>query len=760
MEESSGCLTSYGNVEYSTRSYVEMPQSGEVNYISTIVGVRGNPVYKGKGIWVSNTHLPNSSTIKVDKDDIRAKRHYVKTLTKEGKEVKIWECGLCGKEFKFQYTLVRHIPTHTDVRNYQCDICPKAFRQLSTLAQHKATHLNMRPFTCDYCKKSFNRISTLISHKKIHYDEKRHVCPYCGKGFHQKGNLRNHMYTHTNERPYKCEICHKGFNQKSNLVCHKVSTHARKILHQCDICSLSFTKPHLYTTHMESVHNIAVKMSKKCEATQLLRQNLESEAQCALVDESNNIIYRLPVSQGNITPRAGRNGRNVASIGTFKQTDSQKENNHGNEILTIVKHIPTEAMNQLEELGQVPFVLLYQPGDSQPKICKAITQPDQYALVHPCSNDISKYFIANSNSLSHKFPIVSTVIQKKDANGRVQTLVLPAGLHPQIVDSYEGANGQNVFAYYKSLNRKINDNFKENISPNLSEQQQKSIENVGVLQQRNKNNRTAVIYTKTQPNIRNSKNFVLTEAQSESKKENYPLPLNIPSMQDPLDHLTTEDPISDDETKYKTNNEDPQFSYVFLPDNTGNTNIENIVMKDANDNYSIDPEWTAAYLNKCTSNLYATQATAALNEVTNPANYDLMKENNFQTSLGYGLLDFGEELNHCCKEESNLESITDINLRKETIKHEVLEPQNNIMTDNPCCDIEPTLFNNLEPLKESLSKYNIDFDGDAFDLFDDCGFSGSLMDNMNNNNVEEDTKNFFNLQQNEEDNFKHSILYF
>ncbi|XP_073979707.1 uncharacterized protein isoform X2 [Rhodnius prolixus] len=685
MEESSGCLTSYGNVEYSTRSYVEMPQSGEVNYISTIVGVRGNPVYKGKGIWVSNTHLPNSSTIKVDKDDIRAKRHYVKTLTKEGKEVKIWECGLCGKEFKFQYTLVRHIPTHTDVRNYQCDICPKAFRQLSTLAQHKATHLNMRPFTCDYCKKSFNRISTLISHKKIHYDEKRHVCPYCGKGFHQKGNLRNHMYTHTNERPYKCEICHKGFNQKSNLVCHKVSTHARKILHQCDICSLSFTKPHLYTTHMESVHNIAVKMSKKCEATQLLRQNLESEAQCALVDESNNIIYRLPVSQGNITPRAGRNGRNVASIGTFKQTDSQKENN---------------------------------------------------------------------------FPIVSTVIQKKDANGRVQTLVLPAGLHPQIVDSYEGANGQNVFAYYKSLNRKINDNFKENISPNLSEQQQKSIENVGVLQQRNKNNRTAVIYTKTQPNIRNSKNFVLTEAQSESKKENYPLPLNIPSMQDPLDHLTTEDPISDDETKYKTNNEDPQFSYVFLPDNTGNTNIENIVMKDANDNYSIDPEWTAAYLNKCTSNLYATQATAALNEVTNPANYDLMKENNFQTSLGYGLLDFGEELNHCCKEESNLESITDINLRKETIKHEVLEPQNNIMTDNPCCDIEPTLFNNLEPLKESLSKYNIDFDGDAFDLFDDCGFSGSLMDNMNNNNVEEDTKNFFNLQQNEEDNFKHSILYF
>ncbi|KAK9507647.1 hypothetical protein O3M35_007459 [Rhynocoris fuscipes] len=718
MEEDSTLgLPSFGNIEYSTRSYVEMPQSGEVNYISTILGVRGNPVYKGKGIWVSNTHQANSSTIKVDKDDIRAKRHYVKTLMKDGKEVKIWECGLCGKEFKFQYTLVRHIPTHTDVRNYQCDMCPKAFRQLSTLAQHKATHLNMRPFTCDFCKKSFNRISTLISHKKIHYDEKRHVCPYCGKGFHQKGNLRNHMYTHTNERPYKCDVCHKGFNQKSNLVCHKISTHARKILHQCDVCNLNFTKPSLYSSHMESVHNVVVKLSKKKDSTHLFRHSLEDDAQCALIDESNNIIYRIPIAQGI---KILKNDKNINGFESANQINISKGKNHGNDIVTIIKHAPTDAMNELDQLGQVPFVLLYQPGDSQPKICKAIVQLDQYALVHPCSNDISKYFITNSESLSHKFPIVSTVIQKKDNNGRLQTLLLPVGLRPQIVESYEGANGQNVFSYYNKIGKNVNecpnDENVTSILPDLSDK-----ENDSGLENRNSNKRTAVIYTKTQPNVRCSKNYSDPEEQSEFDHDNDSPLLDILSNHE-LNDPMAEDLLSSDGIQHKVNDDESQFNYVFLPEKSLNKNLDNIFIKDANDNYSIDPQWTNSGLNKENINIY-TRPTGS-NEVP-LSNYDQMKENNFQANFGCGFLDFEEEFNQYNKEVSNIDTVEN-KIGKGNIKNEVIEPQNNIMADSSCCDIEPTLFNNLEPLKDSISKYNIDFDGDAFDLFDDCGFSESL----------------------------------
>ncbi|CAG2066234.1 unnamed protein product [Timema podura] len=135
---------------------------------------------------------------------------FMRYVERDGKLFKIWECGECGKKFRHQYTLMRHLPTHTNERNYNCNVCGKAFRQMSTLSQHRAIHSNARPYICEVCKKTFNRVSTLISHRKTHLEEKPHKCNICGKGFHQKGNLRNHEFTHTNKRPYKCDTCNKG----------------------------------------------------------------------------------------------------------------------------------------------------------------------------------------------------------------------------------------------------------------------------------------------------------------------------------------------------------------------------------------------------------------------------------------------------------------------------------------------------------------------------------------------------------------------
>ncbi|XP_050682798.1 zinc finger protein 143-like [Leptidea sinapis] len=193
---------------FATKPYVES------NDVSSTSGATSEPeANKGKG------------KCKIDKEDPRSRFHYVKYVKRHGRTVKLWECGICSREFQHQYTLMRHLPTHTDERNYHCVECSKSFRQLSTLSQHRAIHSAERPYSCEVCNKTFNRVSTLISHRKTHYDEKPYKCHICPKGFHQKGNLRNHLFTHTNERPYRCNICKKGFNQQSNLVCHKNKTH-------------------------------------------------------------------------------------------------------------------------------------------------------------------------------------------------------------------------------------------------------------------------------------------------------------------------------------------------------------------------------------------------------------------------------------------------------------------------------------------------------------------------------------------------------
>jgi len=86
--------------------------------------------------------------------DPKDKLHLVKYVKIDGKIVKLWECGICkscvyyncfidllyyiqfcgapgAKDFRHQYTLMRHLPTHTDERKYICDVCNKAFRQVS-----------------------------------------------------------------------------------------------------------------------------------------------------------------------------------------------------------------------------------------------------------------------------------------------------------------------------------------------------------------------------------------------------------------------------------------------------------------------------------------------------------------------------------------------------------------------------------------------------------------------------------------------------
>lgn len=236
--------------------------------------------------------------------------HFVKTvkLEFEEKTVKIWECGICNKDFSHNCTLIRHLRTHSEDRSFKCRECEKSFRQLSTLTQHKAIHSTERPFVCDLCERSFNRISTLISHKKIHSGDKPYKCEYCEKSFHQKGNLKNHLFIHTNARPYMCNLCKRGFNQMSNLVCHQKKFHPKdnSTVWNCSICFMAFEKQSGLRSHELKEHpknKLPVRLeitipAIKTEAFMQAKANNEIPFALIHTVEGNILVVRI-IDSGN-----------------------------------------------------------------------------------------------------------------------------------------------------------------------------------------------------------------------------------------------------------------------------------------------------------------------------------------------------------------------------------------------------------------------------------------------------------------------------
>ncbi|XP_034836320.1 uncharacterized protein [Maniola hyperantus] len=260
----------------------------------------------------SSNHSKGRVACKVDKSDPRSRLHYVKYVKRHGRTVKLWDCGICGREFQHQYTLMRHLPTHTDERNFHCDSCSKSFRQLSTLSQHRAIHSAARPYACEVCNKTFNRVSTLISHRKTHSNEKPYKCHICPKGFHQKGNLRNHLFTHTNERPYRCNICMRGFNQQSNLVCHKNKAHPEESTATTTV-GRNKTAPRVVPRSVAEMKAESSRtQSEQCEVTSSVGPYLpQTEAQCFQPQ------WEIKPEQGWIEGLWGGNGVIVDTIKTY-----------------------------------------------------------------------------------------------------------------------------------------------------------------------------------------------------------------------------------------------------------------------------------------------------------------------------------------------------------------------------------------------------------------------------------------------------------
>ncbi|OWF47064.1 uncharacterized protein LOC110454866 [Mizuhopecten yessoensis] len=100
-------------------------------------------------------------------------------------------CKVCGKEFKLQRLLNRHLKCHSDVKRFLCTFCGKGFNDTFDLKRHTRIHTGVKPYKCLRCDKSFTQRCSLESHcRKVHNTEydyeykqrrnKMYVCEECG----------------------------------------------------------------------------------------------------------------------------------------------------------------------------------------------------------------------------------------------------------------------------------------------------------------------------------------------------------------------------------------------------------------------------------------------------------------------------------------------------------------------------------------------------------------------------------------------------
>lgn len=98
----------------------------------------------------------------------------IPTTSKNTNQNKTFSCESCGKSYKSETSLKIHnlSESHAEIKaknGLECPICKKILKSRKTLRGHQLTHSNLRPFQCELCEKSYKKNYSLIKHRKLHY---------------------------------------------------------------------------------------------------------------------------------------------------------------------------------------------------------------------------------------------------------------------------------------------------------------------------------------------------------------------------------------------------------------------------------------------------------------------------------------------------------------------------------------------------------------------------------------------------------------
>ena len=155
-----------------------------------------------------------------------------RTPTPPGEEPQ-FECSTCGKKFKRQAYLRKHMASHDDNRPYPCRICNKMFRSEATRSKHMVQH------TADALVRTV--VAKTIPPTSLVPPPPQSV-PLA---------LTNHVIPRTDD-VMTCEICHLPFTDRTSLERHQ-RMHTTEIFN-CKYCPSKFYSSPGLTRHINKCH--------------------------------------------------------------------------------------------------------------------------------------------------------------------------------------------------------------------------------------------------------------------------------------------------------------------------------------------------------------------------------------------------------------------------------------------------------------------------------------------------------------------------